>query len=512
MRRILRGVFSRVVVVSLLLILQLALMFFSLIRISEYFMYVSITLRLLSLITVVIIINRHSSPSYKLAWIVPILIFPLFGGLFYLFVTGQMHTKKFFNRLSESEKKINGLYPQSCEILREIGEKYPYREPTVHYINKVSGLSAYKSYETKYFPLGEDMFRDILTELENAEKYIFLEFFIIKEGKMWNSILEILKKKASAGIDVRVMYDGMGSMTLLPKNYPQTLKKFGIKCCVFSPFTPFLSSLQNNRDHRKIIVIDGKIAYSGGINLSDEYINECSPYGHWKDMAVCIKGPAAFSFSRMFLHLWWHTTKTSGDIRQFEPVFSKEYFKNRSQGFVMPYADMPQDNHLTGEFMYLDIISKARKYVYITTPYLILDHKMMSALANSAKSGVDVRIICPLATDHWYAREVAYSYYRELIESGVKMYEYAPGFIHGKTVCSDDEVAVVGSINLDYRSLYLHFECATLFIGEPVVYSILNDFNRTLKKCRAITIDSCTKMNLFRRILGAILGLFAPLM
>ncbi|MBQ8808560.1 MAG: cardiolipin synthase [Clostridia bacterium] len=514
MRRLLRAMFSQVAVVGLALVLQILLMYASIMRISEYFFYVDVGLRIISIVTVVIIINRHSNPSYKLAWVVPILLFPLFGGLFYLFITGQMHTKYFFFKLSGLEKDINKNYPQDQVLLDEIAHKHPHRESTVRYINNVSGLAAYRCIHAQYFPVGEDKFKSVICELEKAQKYIFLEYFIIKEGKMWNTILDILKRKVCEGVDVRVMYDGMGSMTLLPKNYPQTLESYGIKCCVFSPFTPFLSALQNNRDHRKILVIDGKVAYTGGINMSDEYINIDYPYGHWKDMAVMVKGPAAFSFARMFLHLWWHTTKKGEDIKLFEPEFSKEELlaKEQSQGYVMPYADMPQDKYQIGEHIYMDIINKAKKYVYIATPYLILDHKMMTALTNAALSGIDVRIICPLIADHWYARAVAYSYYKELLDSGVKLYEYTPGFIHGKVFCCDDEIAVVGSINLDYRSLYLHFECAAWFLDCPIVHSVLTDFNDTLKKCRVITSDSCTKMNPFRKVLNALLRLFAPLM
>ena len=514
MRKLLKIMFSQVTIVSLLLIIQLAFMALSLMRISEYFVYFEIILRLLSVLAVIIIINRHSNPSYKLAWVVPILLFPLFGGLFYLFITGQMHTKYFFYKLSRLEKKINKEYPQNEEVIDELSELFPNRKNTVRFINNVSGLGAYRCIESEYFSVGEDMFEDVLCELEKAQKYIFLEYFIIKEGEMWDSILEILKKKAAQGVDVRVMYDGMGSMTLLPKGYPQMLAKMGIKCCVFSPFTPFLSALQNNRDHRKILVIDGKIAYTGGINLSDEYINKNYSHGHWKDMGVKVKGPAAFSFTRMFLHIWWHTTKKEENIKDFEPVFASEEraMLKQSKGYVMPYADMPGDKFQTGEFIYLDMINKAQKYIYITTPYLILDHNMMSALSSAATSGIDVRIICPLIADHWYAREVAYSYYKELLESGVKLYEYSPGFIHGKTFCCDDEVAVVGSINLDYRSLYLHFECAAWFLGAPVIKDVLCDFEETLEKCRVITTEEYTKMNPLRKVLGAVLRLFAPLM
>ena len=311
------------------------------------------------------------------------------------------------------------------------------------------------------------------------------------------------------GVDVRVLYDGMGSMTTLPYGYPKTLEKHGIKCRIFSPFTPFLSALQNNRDHRKILVIDGKTAYTGGINLADEYINIDYSGGHWKDMSVMIKGEAAFSFTMMFLHMWWTVTKETEDLKHFKPVF--EEFSD-SEGFVMPYADMPQDKYQTGEFIYLDIINKAKKYIHITTPYLILDHEMVVALTNAAMSGIDVKIICPLSIDHWYARSVAFSYYKELTESGVKIYEYSPGFIHGKTFVADDEVCVVGSINLDYRSLYLHFECAAWFLDSHIVKDVENDFTETLSKCREITLEECNKRNPVKKLFSAVLRLFGPLM
>lgn len=515
MRKLLKAMFSQLTIVSFLLIVQLVIAAASLMRISEYFLYFDIFLKLISVVTVIIIVNRHSNPTYKLAWVVPILMFPMFGGLFYLFITGQMHTKFFFNRLTALERKITKNYTQDRTVLDEIAQKHPERLNTVRYMNKVSGHNAYRAGAATYFPVGEEKFASLLNELEKAERYIFIEYFIIKEGKMWNSILEILKRKARESVDVRVMYDGMGSMTLLPFNYPKELERYGIKCRVFSPFTPFLSAIQNNRDHRKILVIDGKVAYTGGVNLSDEYINIDYPYGHWKDMAVMIKGEAAFSFAMMFLHLWWHTTEKEEDIRTFEPVFTeseKELYESGKSGYVMPYSDIPQDRYQTGEFIYLDIINKAKKYVYITTPYLILDNEMVVALTNAACSGVDVKIICPLIADHWYARAVAYSYYKELTAAGVKIYEYMPGFIHGKTFCCDDEIAVVGSINLDYRSLYLHFECASWFLDCPVVYSVLNDFNDTLKKCQLITQEYFTKMSPFKKILNAVLRIFAPLM
>ena len=290
MRKLLKLMFSQVTIVSFLLILQLLAIAGSLLRISEYFVYLNIILRFISVVTVVIIINRHSNPSYKLAWVVPILLFPLFGGLFYLFITGQMHTKYYFYKLSKLEKEINGRYKQNEDVISELEKNFPERKNTVKFIKNVSGMNVYRSGGVRYFTVGEEMKDSILSELEKAQRYIFLEFFIIKEGIFWDSILEILKKKAAEGIDVRVMYDGMGSLVPLPLKYPKVLESFGIKCRIFSPFTPFLSAHQNNRDHRKILVIDGKVAYTGGINISDEYINVDYPHGHWKDMGVLVKG------------------------------------------------------------------------------------------------------------------------------------------------------------------------------------------------------------------------------
>ena len=509
MRKFLKLMFSQVVIVSILLILQLFLIATSLMRINEYFLYFDIFLKIISIVAVILIINRHSNPTYKIAWIIPILLFPMFGGLFYLFITGQMHTKYFFNKLCRIKEKINRDFPQDDIVLEEIRQNHPERVNTVRYINSISHQAAYFSDDTEYFRVGEAMHDSLLAALEKAEKYIFLEFFIIKEGVMWSSILEVLKRKAAEGVDVRVMYDGMGSMTSLPRKYPKTLESFGIKCCVFSPFTPFLSAIQNNRDHRKIAVIDGVVAYTGGVNLADEYINIDYPHGHWKDMAVKVTGEAAFSFARMFLHLWINTTGKEENIHDFLPDFPEV---KETDGIVMPYCDMPEDSYQVGEFIYLDIINKARDYVYITTPYLILDHEMIVALTNAAYSGIDVRIVCPRVADHWYARAVAYSYYQELLEAGVKLYEYSPGFIHGKTFVSDDSVAVVGSINLDFRSLYLHFECAAWLLGGKVISSVTEDFRETLKKCTPITKETCKKIGFFRKIGNAILRLFAPLM
>ncbi len=508
MRKLIKTLFSQLVIVSLLLILQVISMVWFVYKLSDYIVFIELALKIISLIVVIVIINRHSNPMYKLAWVIPILIFPLLGGFFYLFITGQMHTKYFFYKIQKNAERMTAPYSQDERIASEIEKTYPERLGNVKYINKTTNLCAYACEGARYFSSGEEMHSSLLEELKKAEKYIFLEYFILSDGVMWQSIFDVLQKKAMAGVDVRILYDGMGSMGLLPRSFPKEMAKHNIKCRIFSPFVPFLSATQNNRDHRKILVIDGKTAYTGGINIADEYINKRFRFGHWKDMAVLVRGRAAFSFAMMFLSMWDVASREKTDIKAFEPIFKEE----KGQGYVMPYSDVPQDKFQVGKYIYLDIINRAKNYVYITTPYLILDNEMITSLTNASLSGVDVRIICPAIADHWYARAVAYSHYKELLESGVKIYEYSPGFIHGKTFSSDDTVSVVGSINLDYRSLYLHFECASYFLDSHITYAVRDDFIKTLNECKEITLEDCKKINPLKKVVNAFLRIFAPLM
>lgn len=510
MRKVLKLLFSQFAIVSFLLVLQIILLAWFILSLSQYFIFIDLFLKLISIVAVIIIMNRHSNPVYKLAWVIPILLFPLLGGLFYLFIMGQTHTAVFFKKLQSLSDKLTKPYPQDEAVLSEIEKEFPKRASLVRYINRATGLCAHRAEDAEYFETGEKFYTSLLHTLEKAEKYIFLEFFILNDGKMWQSVLDILKRKAAQGVDVRIMYDGMGSLVLLPKSFPSQIRALGIKCKVFGPFVPFLSALQNNRDHRKICVIDGKVAYTGGANISDEYINADGRSSVWKDMCVKVGGEAAFSFTIMFLKLWAHVNKETVNIEAFKPEAKESPSLN--DGYLIAYDDIPLDNYQTGECVYLDVINKAEKYVYITTPYLILDHEMVVALKNASLGGIDIKIICPYVTDHWYARAVAYSYYKELTENGIEIYEYSPGFIHGKTFCSDDSVAVVGSINLDYRSLFLHFECACAFMGGSVVKNVRDDFKRTLTECRRITMKDFEKMSFVKKLLGAVLRIFAPLM
>lgn len=506
-----RVLFSQAVIVALLLLIQIALILSVVVLAREYMVFLDSFLILLTFLVVLYIVNSDKNPTYKLAWVMAVLFVPLFGGLFYLFIQGQTVTRMFFQRVKKIDKVFTGKIPQDELILEEIKENYPIRYNTVAYTNRNEyvAYSVFKNTDVKYFAVGEECWQDMLCELKKAEKYIFMEYFIIGMGKMWDSILEILKEKASAGVDVRIMYDGVGSLLQMPKHYSEEMKRYGIKCGAFMPFVPFLSTLQNNRDHRKIMAIDGKVAFTGGVNIADEYVNLEKPYGHWKDTAVKLTGDAAYSFAVIFLQMWQIGDRNRINPEDYRP---KWQFEAQTQGYVMPYADAPNDDYQVGEFVYMDIITKATKYIHITTPYLILDSAMQSALVNAARSGVDVKIIIPSVADHWYAYYVALDFAKELIKKGVEVYEYTPGFIHAKNFSSDDEVAVVGSINLDYRSLYLHFECGAWMLGSPAVAAVEKDFQKTLKQCKKLTVEQLEKRPVYQRFISACLRFFAPLM
>jgi len=359
-----------------------------------------------------------------------------------------------------------------------------------------------------YYPLGEDFFEALLPELEKAEKFIFMEYFLVSEGHMWNSILEILERKVADGVEVRFLYDGMNAFTNLPYSYPKELEKRGIRCKMYAPVRPFISTHYNNRDHRKITVIDGHTAFTGGINLEDRYINIDSPYGHWKDTAIMLKGDAVRSFTLMFLQMWNATERE----QTYQPYLSAPVESRQCEGFVIPYGDGPKDQENVGEMVYLSMIHSAKNYLYIMTPYLIPDGEVITALKFAAKRGVDVRLILPGISDMKTTQIMARGFYRELTESGVKIYEYTPGFVHAKVFLSDDLHAVVGTINLDYRSLRHHFECAAYLYRLPVLENIKEDFCKTQEQCQRIYMEDIQNFSRFSRLIACFLRFAAPLL
>lgn len=505
-----KRVLLRRVLIIVSLVLQAATIVDFLLDFSKYSKWMSVTLNVASFLVVLYIVSRKDKGAFKTSWMALVLLFPVFGGVLYLLFNFQRPTRKFAQRIHQAEnetKPLNGLPGDSC---REAVETLPRYTSNVRYLQECAGYPIYSGTDTEFYCPGEEFFAALLPELEKAEKYIFLEYFIVEEGIMWNSILDILKRKAEQGVKVRVIYDDVGCFLTLPQNYAAQLRDMGIECELFNPFRPVLTVKQNNRDHRKIASIDGKVAFTGGINLADEYINAVEKFGHWRDSAIKVEGKAAWSFTLMFLQTWQVCTNQTEDYESYYP-WREEPCLVPDDGFVQPYADAPVDSEHVGEHVYMHIITGARDYLYINTPYLIVDDSMVSALCLAAKSGVDVRIITPHHWDKWVIHVTTRSYYRELIREGVKIYEYTDGFNHSKTFVSDDQVATVGTINVDFRSMYHHFECGTLLLQSKAVDQVKQDFLDTLPACQEITEKDC-KYNVFMRAFQDILRLFAPLM
>lgn len=492
-----------------LLVIQITILGFAFMWLSEDIPYIYGGFTVLTAILVIYILNKNENPSFKLAWIVLFVVSPVFGALFYLFVKFQVESKLINYKLLKIIDETQQYLSQDKKVIAELEEVDMQVANLAKYMVNIGGYPIYKNTDIEYFSLGEEKFKEMKKQIKKAQKFIFMEYFIVEESYMWNSILELLEEKVKEGVEVRFMYDGMCSLSLLPYNYPDFIKEKGIKCKMFSPIKPVLSTAQNNRDHRKILVIDGKVAFNGGINLGDEYINRIEKYGHWKDTAIMLTGDAVKSFTLMFLQMWNINEKNHDD---FEKYISIEKEEQNSIGYVMPYGDSPLDNENVGENVYLDILATAKRYVHIMTPYLIIDNEMMTALTYAAKRGIDIKLILPSIPDKKSAFMLARTYYPELIRAGVKIYEYTPGFVHAKVFSSDDEKAVVGTINLDFRSLYLHFECATFFYKTNTVKYVENDFQNTLAACKLITIEDYNKLNIFYKIGGGLLKLIAPLM
>lgn len=500
------------VFIGFIILVQAIVLVNIILKFNEWFIYFYGISTFISLFVVLWIVNNRSNPSYKIAWMIPIFLFPIFGGLFYLMFGGTRLTKRERKRMEKIGTSIVSTMLSIPEtVSNELREKDLDAYNQSQYIARQAHSPIYKATTTRYFSIGEKKFEAMLEELKKAKHYIFLEYFIIAEGKMWGSILEILTQKAKEGVDVRVIYDDFGCMMTLPYQYPKKLEELGIQCCVFNPFIPILSKKFNNRDHRKITVIDGHTGFIGGINLADEYINEFERFGHWKDSAVMLKGEAVWSLTVMFLAVWDYLKNTETNFNLYRPnVYQIE--KIEDDGYIQPFDDNPLDDETVGETVYLNLIYKAERYIYITTPYLIIDNEMLQALCIAAKSGVDVRIMTPFIPDKRYVHQLTRSHYLVLIESGVRIYEYKPGFIHAKNYVVDDQYAVVGTINMDYRSLYLHYECAVWLYETSSVADVHDDFVDTLKLCREVTIEECKQVRWYTRFARGILRLFAPLM
>lgn len=503
--------FHRIGIISILLLMQIALYAAVLValRDSEAYTVLNTIMVLLSIAAVFWIVGDESNPGYKIGWIILVLAFVPFGGVAYAVLGGNHLSRRNQRKLRSMERRMHQQLGDDCRhynvLEKLLGED---GACMAGYLERTSCCPVYGGTRTKFYPLGDVCHEDILAALRGAERYIFIEYFIIEEGVLWNSVVDILKEKAAAGVEVRVIYDDIGSMFTLPTDYARTLEKQGIQCRVFNRLVPILSLRQNNRDHRKYMIIDGKVAFTGGINMADEYINAKERFGHWKDSAIRLEGDAVWSMTVSFLSMWDFTASREEDLSVFRSLPSGE----DAAGYVQPYHDCPWDNEPVGQTVYLNLINRAKHYVYITTPYLVIDYSITMALTTAAKSGVDVRIITPHIPDKKTVFEVTRAYYKELLAAGVKIYEYEPGFIHSKNFVVDDRYASVGTVNMDYRSMFLHFENGVLLYDTPSVADIKADFLETQEKSLAVTYGDCLNVPLYRRMFRAVLRAFATLL
>lgn len=511
--KLLRRILSRVFLFSLGIFIQLLWLFFVVFKISEHYLPAAIFLNLISLIAVLYIVYRPGNPLIKMAWIVPILVFPLFGGIIFMISGGKGPKKKLTKALARSQELITPCLPHAEAAFgdKNVPPRDKYIEGQCHYLAEY-GFPPYENTDAKYFDNGRDGWLRMLEDLKRAERFIFLEYFIVKPGVMWDAVLDILRDKASRGVEVRLMYDDVGSIAYLPRKYTARMEALGIKCVAFNRYRPVYSVVMNHRDHRKILVIDGHVAYTGGINFADEYIGEDKRLGEWKDNALRIEGEGVRSMTLMFLHMW-NAVRPTDDHEQMAAFMprAEEIAHVSCRGVIQPYGDSPVDNEPVAENVYLNIINQATDYVYIFSPYVIIDTETNHALCLAAKRGVDVRLVTPAIPDKKIVYHLTRSYFPELIENGVKIYTFTPGFVHSKCFVADDRLAVVGTINTDYRSLYLHFENACLFVDHPVVAEVKQDFEDTFPRCEEVTLKR-RRFNLLYDAYLSILRLFAPLL
>ena len=501
---------SRIFIVIVLIMVQLAIFVLSLTSLGRDFAFLKYVFKAVSFLCLLKIINSNDNPAYKIPWIILIIVMSPIGGLIYLLFGTKSMPSYLDGRTDAVFEKTKDKLNKSLPLFEKLEQDDKSISKQVAYIENRSFYPVYQNTQTRYYPLGEEMFEAMLNALRGAKHFIFMEYFIVDTGIMWDQIREILVEKAKEGVDVRLLYDDLGCIMTLPSNFAKNLRKDGVKVYAFNPVHAKLDVKMNSRDHRKILVVDGHIGFTGGVNIADEYINAYEKHGHWKDGGVMLQGEAVWNLTVMFLQFWHYADKSTEDFSKFAPdVYGPAY---QSDGYVQPYADSPLDDEILGEQVYLNVISNAKDYVYINTPYLIIDNEMTTALTLAAKSGIDVRITTPHIPDKWYVHLVTRSYYHQLIKAGVKVYEYLPGFIHAKSFVSDDTVGVIGTTNLDFRSLYLHYECGVWMYKSSAVLQLKQDYLDTLEKCKQITLEECMAIPKTKRFIAATLRLLSPLM
>ena len=514
--KITKKIYSRSFLIVLLLMLQFILLGVFFIFLAQYIHYFYLINLIISFILVVYIVNRQESPEFKIAWILFMCLLPVFGILYYLYFELNPKWKKNATKVRKLIKDTAYLLDVNEKVLKKTELDIPENIGLLNFLQKKGPYPVYNNTDVEYYNEGEKGFEAIKMALKNAKSYIFMEYFIVAPGRVLDELVKILKERADSGVEIRFMYDGFCHTKSLPEDFPMRLREMGILVNVFEPLSPFLSTDQNYRDHRKITVVDGEVAFTGGFNLGDEYANFIHPFGRWKDAVVKLSGDAVKTFVVLFLQNWHLSDDKQTDV--WEDYFADDTNRpNENQstgekGFVTPYADSPNISNEIGETVYIDIINRAKDYVWIMSPYLILGSVMSRALFYAVDRGVDVKIIIPHIPDKKMPFLIARSFYPELLNAGIKIYEYTPGFVHAKIFVSDDSVATVGSYNMDYRSFYLNYEVGTWLAHCSAVKDISEDYENTRQKCQEIKLSDYKSFSFTSRIIGKILRIFEPLM
>lgn len=513
MKKVLNKLFGRLVLTSIIILLQFGWILATLYEAGNVNPFFNVVLRIISLVIALYVVYKDMRPHSKMSWIFLILFFPIVGcPCYFLFGRSEM-TKKSRERMATLQAMVEPLRERQIDVEEHLKETDATAYKQMNGPMNIGKYPVYMEKDSKYYSLGDDMFVDMLEDIRKAEKFIFLEFFIMKQGYMFDTLIDALEERAKAGVHVRLIYDDMGCIDEFPRKFYKNLQAKGIHVACFNPFRPFLSIIMNNRDHRKIVVIDGNVAYTGGLNIADEYINKITRFGHWKDAGMRVTGDAVWSFTTMFLEMWSFITKGTEDFTKYKVLDNDNTaLVIQNKGFVQPYGDCPLDKRYLIESVYLNLINHARNYIYIFTPYLILGSEISTALVNAARSGVDVRIVTPAIPDKKMVFLLTQSNYENLIQGGVKIYQYTPGFIHSKCFVVDDEYASVGTTNLDFRALYLHFECGILLYKTESVLKVKEDALKTFEGSRQISLEDCENKNFFFQLFLSVMQLFSPLL
>lgn len=500
-----KKILGRLIIVAPAVIIQILWMNFLYNKLNNSAL-VTLLLTILAFLFVIYIINKRDETSYKILWLITILTTPVFGTILYLIIGNKKTTKPLDKKLKKAQNAMNFKFIDEKNYETELKQENLRLYQTFKAINKYTKFPIYKAENIKYYKLGDEMFPDILEELKKAQKYIFLEYFIIEPGIFLNSIIDILEQKVKDGVDVRLIYDDFGSLPTFSQKNVYQLKTRGIKCISFNPLF-FIKGTLNNRDHRKILIIDGNVAFSGGINLADEYINKKKKYGHWKDIGFKLTGTPVKSYNYMFIEFWNAFSNEKIDSNIINKSLSERKNEN---GYIISYYDSPAYKEHISNNLYIDLLSQAINYAWFYTPYLIIGDFLMDALIKAAERGIDVRIFIPGIPDKKIVYRLSKSYYTPLLKAGIKIFEYTPGFIHAKACLIDDNIGTIGTVNLDYRSLFLHFECNSLFYKSSILDELKIDMIETQKKCKEVK-EKDIKKGYFHRVFDAILRIFAPL-